>query len=91
MRKIMTAAELDGFKNGEHGRDYRISGDGYDDMGIAIKQGWTVLANWGRDGWDLGEWPYVAIYIRNTRSCRTCGANLTDGSGDGINGHWQNS
>jgi hypothetical protein len=23
-------------------------------------------------------------------SCNTCGANLTDGSGDGTNGHWQN-
>jgi NADPH-dependent ferric siderophore reductase len=23
-------------------------------------------------------------------SCDTCGANLTDGSGDGFNGHWQN-
>jgi hypothetical protein len=22
--------------------------------------------------------------------CGTCGANLTDGSGDGVNGHWQN-
>jgi hypothetical protein len=24
------------------------------------------------------------------QSCDTCGANLTDGSGDGVNGHWQN-
>ena len=35
-------------------------------MEIAERQGWHVLANWGRDGWNLGEWPYVMIYIRNT-------------------------
>jgi hypothetical protein len=26
----------------------------------------------------------------NPSCCDTCGANLTDGSGDGVNGHWQN-
>ena len=25
--------------------------------------GWTMnaVSSWGRDGWDLGEWPYVVI------------------------------
>ena len=23
-------------------------------------------ASWGRDGWNLGDWPYVMIYVRET-------------------------
>ena len=31
-----------------------------------------------------------AAYDPEAASCGTCGANLTDGSGDGTGGHWQN-
>jgi hypothetical protein len=61
----MSAAELAAHKTSEHGRDYRLSGDGYDDMDLAEKAGWRVIPSWGRDGWDLGDWPYVAIYTRD--------------------------
>jgi hypothetical protein len=60
----MTAEELAGHKAGEHGRDYSRSDDGYDDMALAESAGWHVLSSWGRDGWDLGDWPYVVVSVR---------------------------
>lgn len=63
-RPIMTAAELATHKVESHGRDYRLSDDGYDDMEVNAKQGWRSLGSWGADGWDLGDWPYVVISIR---------------------------
>lgn len=39
-------------------------GDGYDRMDAARLQGWASVPSWGRDGWDLGDWPYVVIYHR---------------------------
>ena len=86
----MTAAELRTFQVQEYGRDYAESDDGYSDMEAEEGRGWLAVANWGRDGWNLGTWPYVVMYVRNVTSCGFCGANLTDGSGDGVNGHWQN-
>ncbi len=38
--------------------------DGYDRMGFAHRLGWKDVPNWGRDGWDLGSWPYVVVYHR---------------------------
>jgi hypothetical protein len=63
-RNIITAAELAEHKITAHGRDYRLSDDGYGDREVAEKQGWHAVSSWGRDGWDLGSWPYVVIYIR---------------------------
>lgn len=39
----------------------RGEGDGYDWMGEAEAAGWVAIGGWGRDGWDLGDWPYVII------------------------------
>lgn len=64
-RAIMTRDELAAAKTTAHGRDHVHSGDGYDDMELAGTQGWHVVSSWGRDGWDLGEWPYVTIYVRD--------------------------
>ncbi len=64
MRPIMTRAELAGHEVTSFGRDYSQSDDGYDDMDLAERQGWGTLSGWGRDGWDLGEWPYVVISER---------------------------
>lgn len=64
-RPIMTAAELEAHKVATYGRNYRLSDDGYDDMGVNATQGWHVLSSWGSDGWDLGTWPYVAISVRD--------------------------
>jgi hypothetical protein len=36
-------------------------GDGYDWMEKLDGTGWRALPNWGRDGWDLGDWPLVVI------------------------------
>lgn len=66
MRKIMTAAELREHRAGEHGRNCRRSSDGYDDMNLAEETGWHALSSWGRDGWNLGDWPYVVIYTRTS-------------------------
>ena len=64
MRAIMTRAELAEHKAGEHGRNYALSDDGYGDMEVAERSGWSSIAGWGRDGWDLGDWPYVVISER---------------------------
>jgi hypothetical protein len=63
-RPIMTAAELAGHHTIAHGRDYTVSCDGEEDMEQAEKQGWTLISSWGRDGWNLGDWPYIAISTR---------------------------
>lgn len=63
-RPIMTAAELKTHHTGDTGRDYRFSGDGYSDMEHESKKGWKLVAGWGRDGWDLGDWPYVSFLVR---------------------------
>lgn len=39
-------------------------GDGYDTMDVAAARGWRTVSGWGRDGWDLGQWPYVVVYFR---------------------------
>ena len=35
-------------------------GDGYD-WADALTGGCYVVPGWGRDGWDLGDWPYVIV------------------------------
>jgi hypothetical protein len=58
------------------------SGDGYDWI-ENLTGGWRVLPAWGRDGWDLGEWPYaiVAVCVARTEdSTRVYGvATYTEG------------
>ncbi len=63
-RPVMGAEEVAAHRVRRHGRDYEQSGDGYGDMEVARRQGWDPVAAWGKDGWDLGSWPYVAIYRR---------------------------
>lgn len=63
-RPIFTAAELAAHKVDAHGRDYSKSDDGYSDMEVAAEDGWVPIAGWGRDGWDLGDWPYVVVSKR---------------------------
>jgi hypothetical protein len=61
----MAAAELAEHHAGDYGRDYRFSDDGYGDIEHERKTGkWLVVAGWGADGWDLGDWPYVSFLIR---------------------------
>lgn len=38
--------------------------DGYDFIGAGASNGWHAVAGWGRDGWDLGSWPYVVVLFR---------------------------
>lgn len=65
MRPIMNRDELAIHEIVQHGRDYSKSDDGYGDMEVASTEGWHALAGWGRDGWDLGDWPYVVISKRD--------------------------
>lgn len=47
--------------------DYHMN-TGWDWMGeIEEKTGWHVVANWGVDGWDMGQWPYVIIVTAHVR------------------------
>lgn len=64
-RPVMTREELSQHKLGSHGRDYSRSDDGYGDMDVAAEEGWLCVPGWARDGFDLGNWPYVAFYVRN--------------------------
>lgn len=41
-----------------------LIGDGYDVMEKAEEQGWHVISSWGKDGWDLGSWPLVIVFVR---------------------------
>lgn len=29
----------------------------------ALPEGWHAEASWGRDGWDLGAWPLIAVAL----------------------------
>jgi hypothetical protein len=40
--------------------------DGYDWMDDISVHGWTAIPNWGTDGWDAGQWPYVIIAVTRT-------------------------
>jgi len=40
--------------------------DGYDRIEIARSRGWRAIPAWGRDGWDLGSWPLVVIFHRDS-------------------------
>jgi hypothetical protein len=39
--------------------------DAYSAISLAEKRGWHVKASWGRDGFDLGSWPFVIVLFRN--------------------------
>jgi hypothetical protein len=44
-------------------------GGGYEWMEEGLPEGWYVEPMWGRDGWNLGSWPYVivALFIDDER------------------------
>ena len=43
-----------------------IYGEGYDWMARLTGTGWHELSSWGRDGWDLGSWPYIIFAVTKT-------------------------
>lgn len=63
-RPLMTRDELASHQGASYGRDYAESGSGWEDMEAEENRGWHAVASWGRDGWNLGDWPYVALYTR---------------------------
>ena len=41
--------------------------DGYDRQELARQRGgWRAVPSWGADGWDLGSWPLVTIYMKES-------------------------
>ncbi|MGY2747375.1 hypothetical protein [Arthrobacter sp. UYCu723] len=44
------------------------SGDGYDWMDTLEGTAWSVLPNWGSEGWDAGSWPYIIFALARTRA-----------------------
>ncbi len=44
-------------------KSFAVDGDGYEWMGRMHRSGWRPLASWGKDGWDFGEWPYMAYLV----------------------------
>jgi hypothetical protein len=40
--------------------------DGYGRMERAVAHGWRAVPGWGQDGWDLGSWPLVVIFHRES-------------------------
>ena len=49
----------------------KFAGDGYDRMELFGKLGWRAVSSWGKDGWDLGDWPYVMFFClqHNSSKC----------------------
>ncbi|MCU1531108.1 MAG: hypothetical protein JWO49_679, partial [Arthrobacter sp.] len=43
------------------------AGDGYDWMDTLEGTAWSVLPNWGNEGWDAGSWPYIIFAVARTR------------------------
>ena len=72
MRPIMTRDELARHRVRTHGRDYSLSDDGYDDMVVANGRGWQEHSGWGRDGYDLGDWPFVIVFTKGLELLTTC-------------------
>ena len=42
-------------------------GDGYDWMAALEGTAWSVLPNWGSEGWDAGSWPYIIFAVARSR------------------------
>jgi hypothetical protein len=42
------------------------AGDGYDWMDTLDGTAWSVLPNWGSEGWDAGSWPYIIFAVART-------------------------
>lgn len=40
--------------------------DGYEMIDVVATGGWRARGDWGRDGWNLGQWPYVIVFTRQT-------------------------
>lgn len=40
--------------------------EGYERMELRAPAKWRPISSWGRDGWDLGDWPYVVISWRES-------------------------
>jgi hypothetical protein len=48
-------------------RLFETSGhDGYERIDTASSRGWSPVPSWGSDGWDLGSWPLVVIFHRQS-------------------------
>lgn len=43
------------------------AGDGYDWMDTLEGTEWSVLPNWGSDGWDAGAWPHIIFVVARPR------------------------
>ncbi|MEF9981666.1 MULTISPECIES: hypothetical protein [unclassified Glutamicibacter] len=41
-------------------------GEVYDWMESLAGTGWYEVPGWGRDGWDLGSWPYIIFAATKT-------------------------
>ena len=41
-----------------------LAGDGFDFIDEAGKRGWHAVPAWGAQGWDLGDWPLVIMFVR---------------------------
>ncbi|MGP5383623.1 hypothetical protein ACTXL8_15795 [Glutamicibacter arilaitensis] len=44
-----------------------FAGDGYDYIETAEKAGWTVISQWGGEGYDFGAWPYIIGFARQAQ------------------------
>jgi hypothetical protein len=40
--------------------------DGYERIEAVSSRGWTAIPSWGLEGWDLGTWPLVVIFHRQS-------------------------
>jgi len=43
------------------------TGDGHDWMDTLDGAAWSMMPNWGSEGWDAGSWPYIIFAVARTR------------------------
>jgi|SRR2546430_16687312 len=41
-----------------------LRGGGYDVSEYVVDENWVLVPLWGKNGWNLGKWPYVMIFFR---------------------------
>lgn len=59
----MTELDLKTVKLPKIPQQYVDSYDGHEWREKATEYGWYVPGSWGREGWNLGKWPYMQIAL----------------------------
>jgi len=65
MSKEQFRAQPEAFWGTLHAEGY----SGYDIMEYAQTKRWQAIPDWGKEGWNLGEWPLAIVFFRSQAGC----------------------